>query len=96
MNINDQFLSECVGGSVYSIRDDFAKIILANVITPDLVGEATGNNVDVAPLIAKAVYKIADALMKERVESLGSIKVEVKQESISDFMASMSAKRDNY
>lgn len=88
MNINDQFFHSCFPGDTNSLRDEFAKIILANVITPDLVGEATNSNADIAPLVAKAVYKIADALMRERVESMGSVRVEVRA-SASDILASM-------
>jgi len=87
MNNNDQFLSACVGNHTGELRDEFAKIIMAGLVTPDLVGYIQHN--EVAPeLIAKSVYAIADALMKERVESMGSVRVEVK--SSFDIMEALS------
>lgn len=82
MNNNDLFLSACVGTSTSELRDDFAKIIVSGLVTPDLVGYIQNNEVS-PELIAKSVYAIADALMKERVVSKPSVKIN------SDLMAAL-------
>lgn len=82
MNINDQFLSTCVGEVPENLRDEFAKIVLAGVTTPSLVGEVVHGYV-AAEAIAKSIYLIADALMKERVESRATVKID------SEIMAAM-------
>lgn len=65
MNRNDMFLAHCIAEDLTGIRDDFARIIVGKVIDSDTLSAIMHNQVS-GEEVAKAIYFMADALMKAR------------------------------